>query len=213
MNNKIKFQVALDDLSLSEAFDLIEKKKKWVDIIEIGTPLIYREGLHAVRKMKDRFPEKEILADLKIIDAGYYEASEAFSAGADLVTVLALADNNTIVACALAAKDYQKKIFADLICVDNHLGRIAALEELGLDGICIHTGVDQQKQGKTPLEGLQTIANSRTNMQIAIAGGISSKNCSDIALLKPDIVIVGGSIAHAEDAEAESSRISEILRS
>jgi len=42
-----------------------------------------------VREFKARFPGLQVFADTKIMDAGEYEASSAFAAGADYATVLA----------------------------------------------------------------------------------------------------------------------------
>ena len=88
----MKLQIALDDLTMEEALVLMDTVQNHVDIIEIGTPFIYEYGMEAVRTMKKRYPDKEILADMKIMDAGYYEAEEALKAGADYVTVLAVTD-------------------------------------------------------------------------------------------------------------------------
>ena len=79
----MKLQLALDDLTLDEALELTEKVQDYIDIIEIGTPFVYQEGMRAVKMLKEHFPEKEILADMKIMDAGYYEAEEALKVGAD----------------------------------------------------------------------------------------------------------------------------------
>lgn len=54
------------------------------------------EGLAAVRHLKARYPQQRVLADLKIMDAGEHEAQLAFSAGADIVTVLGLAADSTV---------------------------------------------------------------------------------------------------------------------
>ena len=78
----MKLQIALDDISLEDALRLVESIRKDIDIIEVGTPMAIQYGMEAVRRMKQAFPEKEVLADLKIMDAGEYEASEAFEAGA-----------------------------------------------------------------------------------------------------------------------------------
>ena len=65
----MKLQVALDDITLENAVSLVEKIHDYVDIIEIGTPFVYEYGMHAVRTMKERFPDKEVLADMKITSA------------------------------------------------------------------------------------------------------------------------------------------------
>ena len=66
----MKLQIALDDITLKGALELVERVRDSIDIIEIGTPLIYLCGMEAVRAMKQRFPDKEVLADMKIMDSG-----------------------------------------------------------------------------------------------------------------------------------------------
>ena len=102
----MKLQIALDDVTLEGALELVKKVRDYIDIIEIGTPFVYEYGMQAVRTMKEHFPDKEILADMKIMDAGYYEAEEALKAGADYVTVLGVTDNLTIQGCKEAAEKY-----------------------------------------------------------------------------------------------------------
>ena len=79
----MKLQLALDDLSLEQAIALAERVRDYIDIIEAGTPLIYGYGMEAVRALKARFPEKQVLADMKIMDSGAWETEEAMAAGAE----------------------------------------------------------------------------------------------------------------------------------
>ena len=95
----MKLQLALDDITLEDALSLVRTVRDYIDIIEIGTPFVIEYGMEAVRVMKKEFPEKEILADLKIMDAGDYEAEEALKAGADYVTVLGVTDILTVKGC------------------------------------------------------------------------------------------------------------------
>lgn len=67
----MKLQLALDELKLEEALEFAERVKDYVDIIEIGTPFVIAEGMNAVRTFKERFPDKEILSDEKIMDGGF----------------------------------------------------------------------------------------------------------------------------------------------
>ena len=59
----MKLQLAIDDLTLEQAIQLVEEVHDYIDIIECGTPFIFEYGMHSVREMKKRFPNKEILAD------------------------------------------------------------------------------------------------------------------------------------------------------
>lgn len=47
--------------------------------------------------------------------------------------------------------------------------------------------------------------------QIAVAGGINSKTIGKYVALKPDIVIVGSAIGHADDPVAEAKAIQDAL--
>nr|WP_318034357.1 orotidine 5'-phosphate decarboxylase / HUMPS family protein [Mycoplasmopsis agalactiae] len=47
-----------------------KKLKKYIDIIEVGTILIASEGKKAIKALKEAFPNKIIVADGKIADAG-----------------------------------------------------------------------------------------------------------------------------------------------
>ncbi|MGN0592837.1 MAG: 3-hexulose-6-phosphate synthase [Ruminococcus sp.] len=208
----MKLQLALDIFSLEDSLALTEKVRDYVDIIEIGTPFVIESGMEAVRQFRERFPEKEILADTKIMDAGELEAASAFEAGADYVTVLAVTDIATVEACVATANKYGKKVVMDMICVPDIPGKIAQLEAVGVHGIAVHTGVDQQKQGRTPMDDLKVMKQHARSAEISVAGGISYNTIPEYAALKPDVLIVGGGIGNAADPAAEAKRIYEKIK-
>lgn len=88
----MKLQLALDELTLPEALVFIDKVVDDVDIIEVGTPFLIREGVNAIKAIKEKYPHKEVLADAKIMDGGHFESQLLFDAGADYVTVLGVTD-------------------------------------------------------------------------------------------------------------------------
>ncbi|GMA64423.1 hypothetical protein GCM10025859_48630 [Alicyclobacillus fastidiosus] len=92
----MKLQLALDLVNIPEGIALVKEVQEYIDIVEIGTPIVINEGLHAVKAMKDAFPDLEVLADLKVMDAGGYEVMKASEAGADIVTVLGVSEDETI---------------------------------------------------------------------------------------------------------------------
>lgn len=63
-------QVALDNQSMSSAYETTRLIAEEVDIIEVGTILCVAEGVRAVRDLKALYPHKIVLADAKIADAG-----------------------------------------------------------------------------------------------------------------------------------------------
>lgn len=70
----MKLQLALDDITLEDAMELVDKVHDYVDIVEIGSPFIIDCGMEPVKRIKAKYPELEVLADTKIMDAGDYEA-------------------------------------------------------------------------------------------------------------------------------------------
>jgi 3-hexulose-6-phosphate synthase len=69
----VKLQLALDTVGLKEAFSLLGEVSSFIDIVEVGTPFIIRDGISAVTEIKTTLPSMEVLADLKIMDAGEFE--------------------------------------------------------------------------------------------------------------------------------------------
>lgn len=207
----MKLQLALDDITLEDALVLLHKVEPWVDIIELGTPFIIDYGMAAVREIKLAFPDKTILADLKIMDAGQWETELALRAGADIVTVLGVTDNLTIKACVEQANKYGKEIMADLICVDDLQSRIVQLEEMKVHIIAVHTGADQQATGRTPLDDLALLSKTCQQSKIAVAGGINQTTVDQYCRLSPDIIIVGSGITHSETPADDARNIYQFI--
>ena len=67
----MKIQFAIDCLSFGRGIQLATAVEPYIDIIELGEEFIARYGHTAIREFKDLFPNKKILADLKIMDSGY----------------------------------------------------------------------------------------------------------------------------------------------
>ena len=208
----MKLQLALDDLSLEQAIALAELVRDHIDIIEAGTPLIYGYGMAAVRTLKERFPEKLVLADMKIMDSGALETEEAMDAGADYVTVLGVSEDATVKNCLEAAARYGREVVVDMICVPDLPGRIRALEALGVQGLAVHTGVDQQAAGRTPLDDLKLMTACAKKAKISVAGGIRPETAAEYAACRPEVLIVGGGIIHAPDPVAAAAAIARQLR-
>ncbi len=207
----MKLQLALDVLTSEEAVDLVYRTREYIDIIEIGTPLIKHEGISIVRCMKKLFPDKSLLVDLKSMDVGAYEADFCFDAGADLVTVLGAADDRTIEGTLESAHRHGGAAVVDLINVRNKLPRLRAMEAMGADYVGIHSGIDQQAAGASPLADLKRLSKVGT-VPLAVAGGIGPDTLNAIVRYRPQIVVVGGAITGVADPGAVAQAMAETLR-
>lgn len=195
----MRLQLALDIADLGLARAALEKVVDLVDIVEIGTTLIIKEGIRAVAEIKKAHPTLPVLADLKIMDAGEIEAQIAFEAGADMVTVLGVAHDFTIEAVVKRAQAYNGEVMVDLLAVKDVGKRAEEVNRLGCDYVCVHTGVDAQAAGLNPLQGLETVSMVLDGGRIAVAGGIVPQTLPHVMRFRPGIVIVGGSITRDPD--------------
>ncbi len=208
----MKLQAALDTLSLEECIDLLEETRGSIDIAEVGTPFVIEEGMAPVREFKKKFPEIEVLADVKIMDAGEYEADKCFEAGADICTVLGVSHNETIEGVVRSAKKYGKKVMVDMIAVEDLASRTKEIDQMGVDYICVHTAFDVQKLGQDPLDDLKTVNAVIKNAKSAVAGGVKLETVDAIVQEGAEIIVVGGAICNAKNREAYAKEIKSHLK-
>lgn len=206
----MRLQLALDMLSSEAALNVARSVESYVDIIEIGTPLIKHEGLGVLRLLRQHFPDKTILVDLKTMDVGQYEADFAFGAGADMVTVLGVADDATIAGAVASAKAHGKAVVVDLINVADKPARARQAESLGAQFVGVHSGIDQQKQGQSPLNDLKAVQDA-VSIGVLVAGGIRLETLPQVKALQPEILVVGGAITGAGDPLAAARAIREAM--
>lgn len=208
----MKLQLALDLVDIPGAIEVVKEVQDYIDVVEIGTPVVINEGLKAVKEVKAAFPNLTVLADLKIMDAAGYEVSQASAAGADIITILGTAEDESIKGAVDEAKKQGKEILVDMIAVKEIAARAKELDELGADYICVHTGYDLQAVGKNSFEDLHTIKSVVKNAKTAIAGGIKLETLPEVIKEQPDLIIVGGGITGKEDKKAVAQKMQEMIQ-
>lgn len=204
-------QVALDLLELERALEIAkESVEGGADWLEAGTPLIKSEGMHAIRALKETFPGITIVADMKVMDTGAIEVEMAAKSGASVVSILAAADNATIEDAIRSARKYGVAVMADILNVEDPVERAKELEELGLDYICVHIGIDQQMKGMDTLAVLEKVS-AAVSTPLAVAGGIDAETAAEAVKLGAEIVIVGGNIIRTAKVEESTRKIRESI--
>ncbi|OFI39107.1 3-hexulose-6-phosphate synthase [Arthrobacter sp. SW1] len=194
----MKLQVAIDVLSTEAALELAGQVAEYVDIIELGTPLVKSEGLSAITAVKEAHPDKIVFADLKTMDAGELEADIAFKAGADLVTVLGAADDSTIAGAVKAARAHNKGVVVDLIGIEDKVTRAKEVRALGAKFVEMHAGLDEQAQPGYDLNVLLN-AGEEARVPFSVAGGVNLSTIAAVQRAGAEVAVAGGAIYGADD--------------
>lgn len=107
-------QIALDNQTIEEAILSAKKAEEYIDVIEVGTILLAAEGKKAISELRKNFPDKIIVADGKIADAGNVFGKMFFDSGADFTTVICAAETPTIKDLVNLSHDYSQKMAKSL---------------------------------------------------------------------------------------------------
>lgn len=191
-------QLALDLVDLEKALEIARiGVEHGVDIVEAGTPLIKSVGMRAVRELRREF-KALVLADMKTLDTGALEVRLAADAGADIVSVSALAPIDVIREAVREAKRLKVLIQADLLGAADPLAKISELEGLGVDIFCVHRAIDVERRERIPYGVIGEICR-RTSALVSVAGGIGISDVKPLLSEKVNVLVVGRAITQAPD--------------
>jgi len=205
-------QVALDLTLLKRALQIAkEAVAGGVDWLEAGTPLIKSEGMDAVRQLRKAFSGHEIVADMKTMDVGAAEVEMAARAGATIVCIMAVSDDETIKDAIRCGRKYGAKIMVDLMSVEDKPGRARELEDMGVDYICHHIGIDEQMKAITGEQELRELCGA-VSIPVAVAGGLNSETAAQAIKAGAEIIIVGGAIIKAAKPAEAAKAIKKAMR-
>ena len=186
-------QLSLDLTSMHEAIETAAiGVEAGVDWLEAGTPLLLAEGLHAVEKLRARFPNHPIVADLKTMDGGYLEAEMMARAGADFVVVMGRAHEATLRRVIDAGRDFNIRVMGDNLGANDRVACARWMEGLGVDVIVHHIGFDERAmiRGLSPLDELDAVLNA-VSIPVQAVGGLSIDQAVECARRGAKLVVVG----------------------
>lgn len=209
-----RLQVALDTLDLPGALGPLQKAAPYVDVVECGTILILCEGYHAVRAIKALFPDKQVLADVRIAEAGSKIARLAFEAGADLVSCVAGASMTTIEQVCKVAQELDREVQVELADEWYDADRARAWRAAGVQHVIVKRSRDREAAGDLSwnpedLNRVDELADM--GFTVTITGGVSPKDLLTFAGHDVGIVIAGRAIVAADDPAAAAKELRDTL--
>lgn len=193
-------QIALDNQTLADAYKSTRLIASEVDIIEVGTILCVGEGIRAVRDLKALYPDKIILADAKIADAGSILAKMCFGASADWVTVICCADINTVRGALAVAQTFGGDVQIELTGYWRQ-EQAQAWRDVGIRQVVYHRSRDAQAAGvpwsEADLNAIRTL--SASGFKVTVTGGLTLEDLPLFRDIPVHVFIAGRAIRDASD--------------
>jgi 3-keto-L-gulonate-6-phosphate decarboxylase len=124
---------------MNEAARMADRAAPYVDTVEVGTPLLIREGIAALSAIRPVLDETTVtlFADSKISDEGVAIARLCYEAGADALSVVDGASTKTLRAVRAIADEMGKQVWVDLMYHSNPILRARTLAPYA-DGFIVH---------------------------------------------------------------------------
>lgn len=207
-----KLQLALDTFDLPSALAPMQQAKDHIDVVEAGTILCYAEGMHAVRALRALYPEKILLADVRIAEAGSIIAKLAFEAGADWVSVVSGATLTTLDVVLKEAQKQGKEVQLELI--DGWTWDDAARwRDMGVSWVITHRSRDGEVATKEQGGDLswndrdfdEMRCLSEMGFKVSVAGGVKTEDLPRFRGVPVDLFTVGRAIREAADPAAAAA--------
>lgn len=185
-------QVSLDYSTLTDALMAARAAvSAGVDWLEAGTPLVVSEGLAAVRTMRAEFPDTPIVVDLKTMDGGYGAAMRTAEAGGSWVVIMARSHPATVAGAVRAGRESGIGVMVDLMRVADKPAAARRLEEMGVDLIVLHHGVDERTaEGGSVLDDVRAVRPA-VGIPLQAVGGLSREELLQLPALGVESVVVG----------------------
>jgi 3-keto-L-gulonate-6-phosphate decarboxylase len=155
----LTFQISVDVDNISLGLSIAEASlAAGITIVEMGTPLLKCAGVYnVIPAFRKQFPEVLLLADMKTMDGGGFEARAVYKSGGTIIDFLATAGvDSAKAACAVrdefraADPTLPRLAFADILLP--HQGPAATAVEVaermldaGVDGVGLHLQLDARR--------------------------------------------------------------------
>jgi 3-keto-L-gulonate-6-phosphate decarboxylase len=159
LREQYTFQISVDVDDLALGLAVAEAALAGgVTLVEMGTPLLKCQGVYnVVPAFRRQFPEALLLADMKTMDGGSFEARAVFGGGGNIIDFLALAGVASARSICAVRDDFRaadpatpRLVFADILVP--HQGPAAqaidvaeSMLEAGVDGVGVHLQLDARR--------------------------------------------------------------------
>jgi 3-keto-L-gulonate-6-phosphate decarboxylase len=219
LKTRFMFQISVDvptiELGLSVAAAALAGG---VNIVEMGTPLLKNQGIANVAPaFRRKFPEALLLADLKTMDGGAFEARAVYTGGGNIVDFLALAGVDTAKAICGVRDELRRTdpalarlVFTDIMVPHQGPAKQAAdvalrMIEAGVDGIGIHLQADARRADPKLIESHYLDDVARTVFErvagaapVQVVGGLTGPQAKGLAQAGMRCFVISGNLGEPD---------------
>ena len=219
LRTRFTFQISVDVATVQQGLGVAAAALAGgVNIVEMGTPLLKNEGVsNVVPAFRKKFPEALLLADMKTMDGGAFEARAVYTGGGNIVDFLALAGVDTAKAiCGVrdefrrADPDLPRLVFSDIMVP--HQGPAAqaidvALRMLdaGVDGVGIHLQADARRADPALIESHYLDGVARAIFErvggaapVQVVGGLNVAQAKSLAKTGLRAFVISGNLGEPD---------------
>jgi 3-hexulose-6-phosphate synthase len=198
----MKMHIAFNTSSLDHAISVARLVVNYVDVIEVGTSLLYKYGIAGVTQLKAELPKTPLLIDSKIIYRSRIIVPILAEAKPQWITVMAGAHNSTIHATCVAAHSFGINVMMNLLDARSVGQSAMEAKNLGVDALLFHQS--NEKEESLSLLEQWDMVRGNTNIPIFIAAKITRQNLQEIIAVSPDGIILGDTVVEAENPQEEA---------
>jgi 3-hexulose-6-phosphate synthase len=219
LRTRFTFQISVDVATLEHGLRVASAALAGgVNIIEMGTPLLKNEGVsHVVPAFRKKLPDALLLADMKTMDGGGFEARAVFAGGGNIIDFLALAGADTAKAICAVRDEFRRTgaelprlVFADILVP--HQGPAAQAGEValrmldaGVDGVGIHLQADARRADPTLIETHYLADVARAIFErvgrrapVQVVGGLSVAEAKSLAQAGLRAFVISGNLGQPD---------------
>jgi 3-hexulose-6-phosphate synthase len=233
LKNAFSFQISVDVGAIEQGLSVAAAALAGgVTIVEMGPPLLKNQGVaNVVPAFRRRFPDALLLADMKTMDGGGFEARAVYAGGGNIIDFLALAGVDTAKSiCAVrdefrrAGGDLPRLVFSDIMVPHQGPAAHAAdtamrMLEAGVDGVGIHLQADARRADPSLIERdyLSEVARAvfeRVNRAapVQVVGGLSIAQAKRLAQAGLRAFVISGNLGLPDSVARYDRPAAEIQR-
>jgi 3-keto-L-gulonate-6-phosphate decarboxylase len=197
-------QVSIDVPTVEQAIDIGHMAlRAGVDLLEFGTPLVLYEGLSVLDRFKAAFPDRPVLADVKIVDGAKKYVLSAAQAGADFVTICGVAHDASIHQALLGQVESGITVVVDLYAAPDPVERARQVVAMGAQVVLVHYGGDARGEDPGADDTIALLPHVKAAVEVPVGVVTFDPAGGEAAVAAgADIVLIGHPYLIGAEAEA-----------